>query len=132
MPPCPVLRPSGAPDECNPAEAAGIRDDSEGPLFRPFGRDRKTLLRKPMARQDIWEVVKRYARKVGIDADRVDGRGVGVHSLRKTALTNAAQNGAPLTKVKQLAGHADIRTTALYYQPTEKDSEEAARHIHIW
>ncbi len=34
-------------------------------------------------------------------------------------------------KVKELAGHSDIRTTQLYYQPSAKDSEEAARHIQI-
>src|SRR5207247_2681578 len=57
--------------------------------------------------------------------------GVGVHSLRKTALTNALENGAPIQKVQQLAGHADIRTTQLYFRPSAKDSEDAARHIHI-
>jgi site-specific recombinase XerD len=41
-----------------------------------------------------------------------------VHSLRKTAITNALENGAPIQKVQQLAGHADIRTTQLYYAQT--------------
>ena len=27
--------------------------------------------------------------------------------------------------------HADIRTTQLYYRPSSKDSEDAARHIQI-
>jgi site-specific recombinase XerD len=33
--------------------------------------------------------------------------------------------------VQQLDGHADIRTTQLYYQPSAKDAEDAARHIQI-
>ncbi len=41
------------------------------------------------------------------------------------------ENGAPIEKVQQLAGHADIRTTQLYYRPSAKDSEDAARHIQI-
>ena len=48
-----------------------------------------------------------------------------------TAITNALENGAPIQKVQQLAGHADIRTTQLYFRPSAKDSEDAARHIQI-
>jgi len=112
-------------------DAAGIRVDLEGPLFRPVAKDLKTLLPRPLPRTTIWAIVKKYARAVGIDADRVGSRGVGVHALRKTALTNALENGAPIEKVQQLAGHADIRTTQLYYRPSAKDSEDAARHIQI-
>jgi site-specific recombinase XerD len=112
-------------------DAAGLRDDLEGPLFRPVGKDRRTLLRKYLDRSAIWEIVKRNARKAGIDPDRVGRRGIGVHSLRKTAITNALENGAPIQKVQQLAGHADIRTTQLYFQASAKDSEDAARHIQI-
>ena len=112
-------------------EAAGIGDDLEGPLFRPLAKDRKTYQRKYLQRQDIWEIVKKYARQVGIDADRVGRRGIGIHSLRKTAITNALENGAPIEKVQQLAGHSDIRTTQLYYKPSAKDAEDAARHIQI-
>ena len=112
-------------------DAAGIRDDLEGPLFRPFAKDRKTLLRKPLSRKTIWRLVKKYAREVGIDVDHLGSRGVAVHSLRKTAITNALENGAPIEKVQQLAGHCDIRTTQLYFRPSAKDSEDAARHIQI-
>lgn len=111
--------------------AAGIRDDAEGPLFRPLAKDRLSLIRKYLPRTTVWEIVKKYARQIGIDADRMAGRGVGVHSLRKTAITNALENGAPIQKVQQLAGHADIRTTQLYFQPSARDSEDAARHIQI-
>jgi len=112
-------------------DAAGIRDDLEGPLFRPVAKDRRTLLRRYLDRSAIWEVVKRNARKAGLNPDRIGRRGIGVHSLRKTAITNALENGAPIQKVQQLAGHADIRTTQLYFRPSAKDSEDAARHIQI-
>lgn len=112
-------------------DAGGIRGDLEGPLSRPVAKDRKTLLPKHLSRRAIWEVVKKYARRAGIEADRLEGRGVGVHSVRKTAITNALENGAPVEKVQQLAGHCDIRTTQLYYRPSAKDSEDAARHIQI-
>lgn len=72
-------------------DAAGIRDDLEGPLFRPAAKVRKSLIRKHLPRTTVWAIVKKYARQVGIHADRLGGRGVGVHSLRKTAITNALQ-----------------------------------------
>ena len=75
--------------------------------------------------------MKRNARKTRIDPGRVDRCGIGVHSLRKTAITNALENGAPIQKVQQLAGQADIRTTQPYLQTTAKDSEDAARNIQI-
>lgn len=112
-------------------DAAGMRNDVEGPLFRPLAKDRTTLLRKYLDRSTIWEIVKRHARRAGLEPDRLGRRGIGVHSLRKTALTNALENGAPIQKVQQLAGHADIRTTQLYFRPSAKDSEDAARHIQI-
>jgi site-specific recombinase XerD len=112
--------------------AGGIRDDPEGPLFRPVAKDRKTLVRKHLTRSAILAIVKKHARNASIRTTRLGARGVGVHSLRKTAITNALQNGAPIEKVQQLAGHCDIRTTQLYFQPGLRDSEEAARHIHIW
>jgi site-specific recombinase XerD len=112
-------------------EAAGIAEDRTGPLFRPVAKDRRTLLNKGMDRRTIWKTVKKYARQAGIDVDRLGGRGVGVHSLRKTAITNALEHGAKMEQVQQLAGHADIRTTQLYFQPKERDAEDAARHIQI-
>jgi site-specific recombinase XerD len=111
--------------------AAGIEGDLEGPLFRPVAKDRKTLLREPMDRRDLWRIVKYYCRKVDIDPDRIDGHGIGVHTLRKTALTNALEHGAPLLKVQSLAGHAQVTTTQLYWAGGVRDAEDAARHIQI-
>lgn len=36
-----------------------------------------------------------------------------------------------MEQVQSLAGHADIRTTQLYYEKGEKDAEDAARQIQI-
>jgi site-specific recombinase XerD len=112
-------------------EVAGIMGDIDGPLFRPLDKDRRHFLREHMSRQGVWKIVKKYARDAGIHVDRLGGRGVGVHSLRKTALTNALEHGARMEQVQQLAGHSDIRTTQLYYQRKERDAEDAARHIQI-
>ncbi|TXT36022.1 MAG: Phage integrase:Phage integrase N-terminal SAM-like [Planctomycetota bacterium] len=112
-------------------ECAGINGDPEGPLFRPLAKDRRTFLRRHMTQRAMLCLVKKYCRQVGIDPDRVGRRGIGVHSLRKTALTNALEHGARMEQVQQLAGHSDIRTTQMYYQNKETDAEDAARHIQI-
>lgn len=108
-----------------------LHSDPEGPLFRPVAKDRRTFLRKHMTQRAILSMVKKYCRQVGIAPDRVGRRGIGVHSLRKTALTNALEHGAKIEQVQQLAGHSDIRTTQMYYQSKETDAEDAARHIQI-
>jgi len=110
---------------------AAIANDREGPLFRRFAPDGKTLLRAPLRRESVWRIVKRYCVIAGIPPDRLGGRGVGVHSLRKTALNNAIQNGAQLHEARELAGHADIRTTELYFVRKDEDAERAARRIAI-
>ena len=64
---------------------------------------------------------------------RVDARtpGAGIHSLRKTAINDAIRNGATMHEVREFAGHADIRTTEVYFVRKEEDAEVAARRIHI-
>lgn len=40
--------------------------------------------------------------------------------LRHTYCTNLLLNGADITFIKELAGHADIQTTAKYYLGVDK------------
>jgi len=112
-------------------EIAGTFGEPNAPLFPRIGRDRRTVLREPLTRDGVRKIIKRYCMEVGIAPHRLGRRGIGVHSLRKTAITNALEHGAKMEQVQQLAGHADIRTTQLYYQPRDRDAEDAARHIQI-
>ena len=50
-----------------------------------------------------------------LDPTRMGGRGIGIHSLRKTAINDAIRNGATMHEVREFAGHADIRTTEVYF-----------------
>jgi integrase/recombinase XerD len=112
-------------------ERAGIGDDKEGPLFRPMKPDGTGLERRYLDRKTPWRLVKKYCRAAGIDPERLGGRGIGIHSLRKTAINDAIRNGASLHEVREFAGHTDIRTTELYFVRKEEDAEVAARRIHI-
>ena len=111
--------------------AAGIADDAQGPLFRPMAADGYRLERRHMKRLTPWRLVKHYCRIAGINPDRLDGRGIGIHSLRKTAINDAIRNGAQMHEVREFAGHSDIRTTELYFVRKEEDAEMAARRIQI-
>ncbi len=110
---------------------AGIRDDREGPLFRPMAPDGSGFERRHMDRKTPWRLVKKYCEAAGIDPRRLGGRGIGIHSLRKTAINDAIRNGATMHEVREFAGHADIRTTEVYFIRKEEDAEVAARKIQI-
>jgi integrase len=110
---------------------AGIADDKEGPLFRPMTPDATRLIRRHLDRKTPWRLVKNYCRAAGINPDRLGGRGIGIHSLRKTAINDAIRNGASMHEVREFAGHAELRTTELYFVRNEEDAEVAARRIQI-
>jgi site-specific recombinase XerD len=110
---------------------AGIKDDREGPLFRPLRPDGSGFERRHLDRKTPWRMVKKYCEAAGIDPRRLGSRGIGIHSLRKTAINDAIRNGATMHEVREFAGHADIRTTELYFIRKEEDAEVAARRIQI-
>jgi integrase/recombinase XerD len=112
-------------------ERAGIRNDRTGPLFRPMTPDGLGLERRHLDRKTPWRLVKKYCEAAGIDPSRLGGRGIGIHSLRKTAINDAIRNGATMHEVREFAGHADIRTTEVYFIRKEEDAEVAARRIQI-
>jgi site-specific recombinase XerD len=112
-------------------QRAGIAEDKEGPLFRPLTPDASRLIRRHLDRKTPWRLVKKYCRAADIDPDRLGGRGIGIHSMRKTAINDAIRNGASMHEVREFAGHADIRTTEVYFVRREEDAEVAARRIQI-
>ncbi len=110
---------------------AGNKDDREGPLFRPMRPDGSGFERRHLDRKTPWRLVKKYCEAAGIDPSQLGSRGIGIHSLRKTAINDAIRNGATMHEVREFAGHADIRTTELYFIRKEEDAEGAARRIQI-
>ena len=81
--------------------------------------------------QDPWRLVKDYGRAAGIEPSRLGGQGIGIHWLRKAAINDAIRNGASMHEVREFAGHADIRTTEVYFVRREEDAEVAAHRIQI-
>jgi integrase len=89
------------------------------------------LVRRHMDRQPPCPLVKQYCEVDGIDPSRFGGHGIGIHSLRKTAINDAIRNGATMREVRKFVGHAVIRTTELCSCAREEDAEVAARRIQI-
>jgi site-specific recombinase XerD len=91
-------------------EAAGHKDDLDGPLFRPVKNPITGTLEKPLSPSAVYHhIVKLHARSVGIDVP-----GFCIHSLRATAATNALDHEADIAKVQEWLGHSNISTTRLY------------------
>lgn len=63
---------------------------------------------RPLDRQAVWRLVKRYAKRSGVAAD------TSPHTLRHSFATHLLEGGANLRAVQELLGHADIATTELY------------------
>ncbi len=63
---------------------------------------------RPLARERIWELIKRYAVQAGAPDD------VSPHTLRHTFATHLLAGGADLRQVQELLGHANIATTQIY------------------
>ncbi|MFN3193404.1 MAG: site-specific tyrosine recombinase XerD [Aureliella sp.] len=65
---------------------------------------------KRLRREAIWELVKRYAVRAGIDPD------VSPHTMRHSFATHMLGGGADLRQIQELLGHASIQTTQIYTQ----------------
>ena len=76
-------------------DAAGIREESKGPLFRSMNRRREISLNR-MHRNDVLRMIKRRASKAEI------GSRVGCHTFRVTGITAYLSNGGPLNMLSEL------------------------------
>ncbi|QDU62906.1 Tyrosine recombinase XerD [Planctomycetes bacterium Pan216] len=63
---------------------------------------------KVLSRVDIWKLVKKYARRIGV-GDRVSP-----HTLRHSFATHLLSRGVDLRHIQELLGHANIATTQHY------------------
>ena len=78
----------------------------------------------PMSRQMFWNLIKRYAREAGLNADQMSP-----HTLRHAFATHLINHGADLRVVQLLLGHADITTTQIYtHVARERLKSLHARH----
>lgn len=87
-------------------QAAGIKDDKAGPLFRTTGR--ATGEQHRMSQPDAYRMIQRRAKAAGIKTK------IGNHSLRATGITDYLKSSGTLEHAQAMAGHSSPRTTKLY------------------
>jgi len=80
--------------------AARRETDCEWLILSPRGA--------PLRCERIWELIKKYAARVGIPSE------ISPHSLRHSFATHLLAGGADLRHVQELLGHASIATTQIY------------------
>ena len=75
---------------------------------------------RPLAVRDITRIVTRYAAAAGLPEARRSP-----HVLRHTFCTHLTNAGVAIDVIRELAGHADIRTTTIYTDVHDDRLEEA-------
>jgi len=90
-------------------DMAGLAATPKHPLFATIDRNTKnTLTDKPLPQANAWAMVRRRARRAGIDTK------IGNHTFRATGITAYLKNGGTLEKAAHMANHSSTRTTQLY------------------
>lgn len=77
-----------------------------------------------LRREAIWELVKKYARRVGAPPQ------VSPHTLRHSFATHLLAGGADLRQVQELLGHANITTTQIYTHVDTSKLQQIHRQFH--
>ncbi len=79
---------------------------------------------KPLRREAIWELVKKYALDAGIPDS------ISPHSLRHSFATHLLAGGADLRQVQEMLGHASIATTQIYTHVDQSRLKQVHNRFH--
>ena len=77
-----------------------------------------------LRRERIWELIKKYAVRVGIPSE------ISPHSLRHSFATHLLAGGADLRLLQEMLGHASISTTQIYTHVDHTRLKQVHRDFH--
>jgi site-specific recombinase XerD len=100
-----------------------LRGDASGPLFWPIG---KTNTPRPgrLSGQAVAYIAQRWGARARV-------RRFSPHDLRRTFISDLLDAGADISTVQQLAGHAQVTTTARYDRRGEATKQRAAELLQV-
>jgi integrase/recombinase XerD len=105
-------------------DAAGIREEKKGPLFRSVDVHRKLTL-NPMTRTDVLRMVKRRSLGAGLPYSTC------CHTFRATGITAYLENGGTIENAQAIAAHESPRTTKLYDRTSDEITLDEVERIVI-
>ena len=106
-------------------QAAGIANDSKGPLFRSAQGRTGRLTHQPLRRNNALDMVKRRARAAGLPPR------ICCHTFRATGITAYLEEGGTVEKAQAIACHESPRTTKLYDRTSDTIDLDEIERIRI-
>jgi integrase len=110
-------------------ETSGLRLEPKAPLFPTVaagtGRGEQRLTRRAITPREAHAMVRKRAKRAEIATV------IGNHTFRGTGITAYLKNGGTLEKAREMANHADTRTTRLYDRRAEDVSLDDVERISI-
>jgi integrase/recombinase XerD len=104
--------------------AAGIWEETKGPLFRSVDKHRK-LTTNSLTRIDVLRMVKRRVDDAGLPAS------TSCHTFRATGITAYLENGGAIENAQAIAAHESPRTTKLYDRTSDEITLDEVERIAI-